>query len=505
MMRTLRMLAVLFVLAATAKAAEQPVRPNQSDRPNIVLILCDDLGYGDVSYLNPKYGKIQTPHIDRLAQSGMTFTDAHSGSSVCTPTRYGLLTGRYSWRTRLQSGVVTGFAPSLISKDRPTLASFLKSNGYHTACIGKWHLNFIYQDADSGKVLKKKDHRLPPIGSSIPDGPVDRGFDHFHGFHHAREMEAVIENRKVIEHDAVENMLPRLTQKAVDYIHQRASARSPFFLYLPLGSPHTPIVPTEAWKGKSGLGDYADFVMQTDDTVGQVLNALKKNHLTQNTLILFSSDNGCSKAANIDALTEQGHWVSAGMRGSKADIWDGGHRVPLLISWPSHISPHSSCDHLVCLNDLFATLADAIGAPVPSQSCEDSLSFFQALKNPTANSARTTLIHHSISGHFAFRNKAWKLILAKGSAGWTSPKEHQVPEGTSGIQLYDLKQDYAEENNLHSAKPELVNQLIEQLKKQIQNGRTTEGEDSYNDIETIKLWKSGTPDRSTPMIRSQGY
>ncbi|NCV19331.1 MAG: arylsulfatase, partial [Rhodobacterales bacterium] len=191
------------------------------DKPNIVYVICDDLGYGDVQCLNPENGKIPTPHVDHLASEGMTFTDAHSGSSVCTPTRYGLLTGRYSWRTKLQKGVVTGFAPCLISKDRPTVATFLKDNGYHTAIIGKWHLNFRYLDPKSGEEYSRNKHKSPPVGAKIPDGPIHRGFDYFHGFHHARNMEAVIINDQVVKHEDPINMLPRLTRESSKYIESR--------------------------------------------------------------------------------------------------------------------------------------------------------------------------------------------------------------------------------------------------------------------------------------------
>ncbi|WP_372808935.1 sulfatase-like hydrolase/transferase, partial [Pontiella sp.] len=295
----------LLAIASVANAA--------GAKPNIVFILCDDLGYGDVQCLNPEHGKIKTPSVNKLASEGMIFTDAHSGSSVCTPTRYGLMTGRYSWRTKLQSGVVQGFAPDLIAEDRPTVASFLKAQGYHTAIIGKWHLNFDYLDPTSGVALKKANKKsLAPVGSTIPDGPVDRGFDYYHGFHHAGDMKGVIENDKVIAHDDEINMLPRLTRKAVEYIDARAAEKeTPFFLYVPFGSPHTPIVPSPEWQGKSGLGDYADFVMQTDAGVGAIMAALERNGLTGNTLVIFSSDNGCSKAANIPNLEKQGHKVSA--------------------------------------------------------------------------------------------------------------------------------------------------------------------------------------------------
>ena len=463
-----------------------------AEKPNIVYIICDDLGYGDVHCLAPETSKIPTPHADRLAREGMVFTDAHSGSSVCSPTRYGLMTGRYSWRTRLQSGVVQGFAPSLIAADRPTVASFLKEQGYHTAAIGKWHLDFEYLDPETGERYAKQDYKKPPVGARIPDGPIHRGFDYYHGFHHARDMEAVIENDRVIAHDDVINMLPRLTREAVDYIHSRAGADEPFFLYVPLGSPHTPIVPTPEWEGKSGLGKYGDFVMQTDNVVGEVSAALEEHGLTNNTLFIFTSDNGCSKAAGIKQLADQGHLVSAHLRGSKADIWDGGHRIPFIVRWPGKVEPGSTSDQLICLTDLFATVAEIVGADVPAGSCEDSVSFLPALSGEPIVSTRAGVIHHSISGHFAYRQDNWKLILARGSGGWTSPKENEVPAGSPDAQLYDLAADPSEKKNLVNEQPETVTRLLAQLKEDVFNGRSTEGPKSENDVDGIVLWKSKT-------------
>ena len=282
-LRSTLILAFAFTwLFAAVAAASEPTQPN------VVFVMCDDLGYGDIQCLNPERGKILTPAVDRLAKEGMIFTDAHSGSSVCTPTRYGLLTGRYSWRTRLQRGVVQGYAPCLITADQPTVASFLKSQGYHTAIIGKWHLDFQYQDPVSGETLKRQRRQkgkpkgkkggLPPVGSKIPDGPLARGFNFYHGFHHAGDMKAVIENDEVILHENEINMLPRLTREAVEYIDQRAKEpQQPFFLYVPYGSPHAPILPTKPWQGKSGLGSYADFVMETDDGFRQILDSLDRN------------------------------------------------------------------------------------------------------------------------------------------------------------------------------------------------------------------------------------
>ncbi|MFT5464965.1 MAG: arylsulfatase A [Verrucomicrobiales bacterium] len=463
-----------------------------AEKPNIIYIICDDLGYGDVQCLAPETSKIPTPNADKLAQQGMIFTDAHGGSSVCSPTRYGIMTGRYSWRTRLQKGVVTGFAPCLIDKDRPTVASFLKSQGYHTAIVGKWHLDFEYHDPDSGKAFTQKQHKTPPVGAKIPDGPIHRGFDYFHGFHHARNMDAVIEDDRVIAHDPEINMLPRLTQKSVEFINSRAGKVEPFFLYLPLGSPHTPILPSPEWQGKSGLGDYGDFVMQTDNVVGEVSAALEKNGMTDNTIVIFTSDNGCSKAAGIPKLAEQGHLVSAHLRGSKADIWDGGHRIPFIVRWPGRVEPGSTNDQLICLTDLFATFSELTGAELPAGSAEDSVSFLPALGGKQIESTRGGVIHHSFSGHFAYRRENWKLILARGSGGWSSPNEKQAGAKAPKAQLYNLAKDPGEMTNLYEANPEIAQQLLEALEADVERGRSTEGTESKNDIEagTINLWKS---------------
>lgn len=464
---------------------------HSNEKPNIVFVLCDDLGYGDIQCLNPERGKIPTPGVDRLAKEGMIFTDAHSGSSVCTPTRYGLLTGRYSWRTKLQSGVVQGFADNLIAADRPTVASFLKQQGYHTGIIGKWHLNFNYCHPESGETLIKKGKNLAPVGSKIPDGPITRGFDYFHGFHHARDMKKVIENDTVIAHEREIHMLPRITRKAVEYINARSKDQHPFFLYVPYGSPHTPILPTKEWQGKSGISPYADFVMETDDGFNQILTALDENGLTENTLVIFSADNGCSKAAKIEKLQEQGHYPSAHMRGSKADLWDGGHRVPFVARWPKVISPGTSCDQLICLTDLFATTAAILEQSIPENAAEDSVSFLPALTGKEIASTRQGVIHQSYSGHFSYRQNNWKLLLAYGSGGWTAPKESAAKkQGEPKAQLYNLDADPAETTNLYQTKPEIAARLLKLLETDVTRGRSTKGPPSKNDTDSIKLWKS---------------
>lgn len=479
---------LMGILACSAALADV------GQKPNIVFVLCDDLGYGDVQCLNPERGKIQTPAVDRLAREGMIFSDAHSGASVCSPTRYGLLTGRYSWRTRLQRGVVQGYAPCLIASHRPTVAGFLKQQGYHTAIIGKWHLDFQYLHPQTGKTLKVKNKNLlPPVGSKIPDGPRQRGFDYFHGFHHAKSMKSVVENDEVIAHDDKINMLPRLSRKAVEYIDRRAKVDrdQPFFLYVPFGSPHTPILPTKPWQGKSGLGDYGDFVMETDAGFGGILEALDRNGFSDNTLVVFSSDNGCSRAANIQELQNAGHYPSAHMRGSKADLWDGGHRVPLIARWPGRIEPGSTSDQLICLTDLMATCSDLLKTPLPIGSAEDSVSFLPALIGQEITSTRKGVIHHCSNGHFSYRQGNWKLLLARGSGGWIAPNERDAKKSNAPIaQLYDLQSDPAEATNLYQQHPEVAERLLAQLKSDVNRGRSTEGADSPNDVSGIVLWKS---------------
>ena len=337
---------VLFLAAGialtllSAKTARCEARPSP---PNILYILCDDLGYGDVHCLGGRRSKIATPNLDRLAAEGMTFTEAHASSAVCTPTRYGILTGRYNWRTRLQSGVLQGFSSPLIEPGRLTVPALLKRHGYATACIGKWHL---------GMGISKR-HLDAPLG----DGPTTRGFDYFFGIGASLDMPpfAYIENDRFTEQpttvkkwlrkgpaapgfEAVD-VLPMLARKAIEYIGRQAKSGKPFFLYLALTLPHTPIVPTEAWQGKSGLGAYGDFVMETDGAVGDVLTALERSGLAGKTLVIFTSDNGCSPAAGIPELEKKGHYPSEWRRGYKADIWDGGHRIPFFARWPGTIGP----------------------------------------------------------------------------------------------------------------------------------------------------------------------
>ena len=475
--------ALLFAPLAALSASEV------SAKPNILYILCDDLGYGDVQCLNPQRGKIKTPTLDRLASQGMTFMDAHSGSSVCTPTRYGVLTGRYAWRSRLQSSVLDGYVEPLIAADRLTVPGFLKQQGYLTAMIGKWHLGFTIEGADKTGGAKRKGEGAP-LGAITHDGPVTRGFDEFFGFHHARMMKSAFQNDRVVEIVEPVDMLPRLAQRAVKYITDRAKSGRPFFLYLPLNSPHTPIVPSKEWQGRSGLGAYADFVMQTDAVIGEVLAAMGMAGIANNTLVIATSDNGCSPAAGTAKLEQQGHFASAQYRGYKADIWDGGHRVPFIVRWPDRVKADSQCAQLICHTDLMATCADILGATLPDNAGEDSVSILPALIGQQIPPTRGAVVHHSISGKFAVRQGDWKLELCAGSGGWGKPGDADAKkQGLPDVQLYDLSADIGETKNVQAEHPDIVARLTKLLETQISNGRSTPGIPQKNDAE-ITVMKS---------------
>ena len=493
----------LAVLSAAFQAA-----PVERTIPNILYILCDDLGYGDVHALNPARGKIATPNLDRLAAQGMTFSDMHSGSSVCTPTRYGILTGRYCWRSHLQTGVLIGDSAPLIAPGRLTVAELLRRNGYATACIGKWHLGMqMPRKAGTGtrKLAENIDYQAP-----IRQGPTTVGFDYYYGIVASLDMPpfvfvendrfttaATVRKRWLREGPAAPdfeavNVLPVLTRKAVEYIGRQAEASKkgkPFFLYLPLNSPHTPIVPSQEWQGKSGISPYADFVMQTDAAVGELLAALDRFGLADSTIVLFTSDNGCSPAAKVAELEAKGHFPSAEFRGYKSDIWDGGHRVPFLARWPGHVTAGTKTDQPACLTDLLATCAGLVGAALPDNAAEDSVSLLSVLAGTAADPVREAVVHHSIQGKFAIRQGPWKLELCPGSGGWSKPGDKEAEkQGLPTLQLYNMTQDVGERRNLAAEKPELVKKMTVLLEKYVTDGRSTPGAPQKNDV-PIDIWK----------------
>ncbi len=454
-----------------------------AEKPNIVILLADDLGYGELGCLNPE-GKIATPQLDQLAKQGMVFTDGHSGSSVCTPTRYGLLTGRYAWRTRLQNGVLTG-GESLIAEQRLTLPELLKGQGYHTCIVGKWHLGMLFDG-------KKNSGSKVPVGAKVTHGPIDfGGFDEFHGFHHARQMNLWIDNDQITRHIRHVDMLPDLTKAAVDYIASRKGKEEPFFLYVPWNAPHSPVVPNDQWKGKSGINGHADFVMQTDDSCGQVIKALKDNGFAENTIVIFSSDNGTSpQTCGREQLAKAGHNPSGKLRGMKSDFWDGGHRVPFIVKWPGKVKPGSTTDQLACLTDWYATFADLLGCSYPESEGVDSISLLSTLLGKDNEAARQDVIHHSISGMFAIRQGHWKLLCGPGSGGWGSPKDREaLKQALPAVQLYHMKKDLGEQHNMHAEFPSKVEELRSLLETQIAEGRSTPGSRQANDVNQVVIDK----------------
>lgn len=450
--------------------------------PNIVYILADDLGWGDLRCYNPASG-VPTPHADRLASQGVRFTDMHSPSAVCTPTRYGIMTGRYCWRSRLKSGVLWGYSPNLIEPGRLTVPAMLKARGYYTAGVGKWHLGLGERE--------KADYTQP-----LRPGPVTHGFDYYFGIPASLDMDPYLyfENDRVVEAPTahtegsktprgvfwrpggiapglkMEEVLPTLTRKAVSIVKERAKKPQPFFLYFPLSAPHTPWVPLREWRGKSEAGDYGDFVAQVDDTVGQVLRALDESGAASNTLVIFTSDNGADwKPEDKERFA---HRANAAWRGEKADIWDGGHRIPFLARWPGRIAAGTKSDELGCLTDLMATAGEIAGAKLPANAGEDSYSLLPALLGRRGKPIREAVVHHSVDGVFGIRQGEWKLALGLGSGGFSQPKRIEPKPGGPRGQLYNIARDPAEKENLWLKHPEIVARLTALLEKYQREGRS---------------------------------
>lgn len=491
----------LFLLTALMplKGSAQAAKANP-DRPNIIYILADDMGQGDISCLNSN-SAWKTPHLDQLAKSGRVFTDAHSASGVCTPSRYALLTGRYSWRGSMKSGVLHGYDPALIENQRLTVPALLRAQGYTTAMFGKWHLGLNW--VRTGSKLEDVDYSKP-----FSEGPTARGFDIFFGISASLDMPPYIYLQKdravsvpstrvgdspkpkmwragpIGDDFRHQDVQPKLFQKSREFLAQRHKAQDgkPFFLYLALASPHTPIIPTQEYEGKTQTTPYGDFVAQLDSEIGTLMAELDRHNFTTNTLVIFTADNGCAPAANLEQLRELKHDPSLGFRGHKADLFEGGHRVPFIARWPGRIPPNSRCGQTIGHLDLLATCADLLGVQLPDSAGEDSVSFLPLLKGGEAPSMRRKgLVHHSSNGSFAIRKDQWKLLLVPDSGGWSAPKPGQ-PEsaGLPPFQLYDLKNDPSEKTNLEKNHPELVLQLGKLLTEIINNGRSTPGSAQSN-------------------------
>lgn len=488
---------VSTILLSTCLFATQATA---DDLPNIVLILADDMGIDSVAALNDKCG-IATPYLDQLVAQGMAFTDAHSGSAVCSPTRYGVLTGRYSWRTRLKRGIVGQWQPPLIADDRLTLPEMLREKGYATACIGKWHLGWKWPKQGGGFTTRPAeiDYSAP-----IEGGPTAHGFDYYLGDDVPNWPPYVwIENDRALaqptatmkagtmvgvsagpatpgwQFDAV---LPRLTERCVEYIEAEAAKDGPFFLFFPMTSPHTPIAPSAEFRGKSGISDYADFLMETDWCVGQLLDALKRTGQEDRTLVVFTTDNGTSPKCEFETLEQHRVFLREHWRGWKADAYEGGHRVPFIVRWPGVVQPGSRCDEVISLVDIMATLADVVAYDLPPNAGEDSCSLLPYLRGRRPpNSLHEAVICHSVSGNFAVRSGRWKLLFCRGSGGWSPPREAEAAkQGLPPIQLFDIDRDPKETTNVYTKHPEVVEELTAILRRFVERGRSTPGPSQTN-------------------------
>ncbi|VGO13569.1 Arylsulfatase [Pontiella desulfatans] len=510
--------ALCFMAALSAFAGQ--------GRPNIVLINADDMGVGDVSGLNPE-GKIPTPHIDSMIDNGLALLNGHSSSGVCTPSRYSLLTGRYSCRASISGQVAKGNSPARVEEGRTTLASLLKKSGYRTAMIGKWHLGLDWKPLPNAKQSKKGVIALKDIDYSKPfgGGPVDRGFDSFFGIAASLDIPPyvwLIDNRvsevptetqpavkgkqapggymregpKAASFEMVD-ALPRMGDEAVDLIKAcapEAKAGTPFFLYLALNSPHTPIVPSAEWEGKSAIGTkYADFAMQTDGVVGQVLNALREAGLEENTIVIFTADNGCAPHADYTVHLEKGHNPSYIYRGQKGDLYEGGNRVPFVIQWPAGAPKGRRSDQLISHVDFLATFAELTGQKLADNEGEDSISFLPLLKGVSDTSPRKSAIYNTISSKLAITDGDWKLIVGEGSGGWTRPGERYMKTAFGAVKdenplpmgLFNLKDDVGEYKNLLLEYPEVKQRVFEKLKHDLERGRSTPGKPQASNINRL--------------------
>ena len=502
-MRLAKSIALLAAAALCSCTAESPQKP-----PNIVLILADDFGVGDIQAHYPD-NKIATPYLDKLVQEGMSFTDAHSPSAVCTPTRYGLLTGRYSWRTRLQEWVLAAYEPPLIDEDRPTLPGMLCEHGYETALIGKWHLGWEWPGPQPSRMTEVRNGQKTlewDLDKPVQNGPTTRGFDYYFGvdlpnmppFSYVEndtvapaptstyvydESEGVVmprgfEGSPMAPGWRFREIVPELTRRAVQQVQARALSDKPFFLFYSMTSPHEPISPSSAFQDNSGIAPIADFVMETDWSAGQVIKAVDDAGIADNTIVIFTADNGHSHYTGWEPLVEAGHMPSGPYRGHKGDIWEGGHRVPLVIRWPGKIAAHSQSDQLVSLTDVFATSLAVVGNDLPQDGAEDSISFLAAALGKEPADARISLVSHSNHGEFAYRDGPWKLVFRNSDESLEEARgKPTVPE------LYNLAEDIAESNDLSEERPEIVEELRSKFDAMIDRGATRTGIAARNDAD----------------------
>ena len=473
---------------------------HDQSRPNVVFILADDLGYGDVSAFNPE-SKIHTGNLDALASNGIIFTDAHSASSLSTPSRYAIMTGRYPWRTTMKKGVGKGYSGPLITEGRSTIASMLSEEGYNTACIGKWHLGWDWTLKDDAESETDVDFTKP-----IRNGVTDRGgFDYFYGIPASLDMPPYV----YVENDMATAVpdsisgssrgmtlfrsgpiartfdpaqcLERWFDKAIEYVDSQKGSKDPFFLYLPLTAPHTPILPTEEYNGKTIIGPYGDFVVMIDDLVGKLVSRLKENKQWDNTIFVFTSDNGCAAYIKTKDMERMGHYPRYVFRGYKNDIYEGGHRIPLIVSWGDKYK-NVKDNSLVCLSDFYATFAEMTGHVLRDDEAVDSYSLWGNLSGK-GRTARRDLVSLSGQGRFALRDVDLKLIFWPGSGGQAFPNTPEDMAGLPEKQLYNLGEDVGERVNLveDASYDGIVKELTLRMRRYVDEGRSTPGASQKND------------------------
>ena len=475
-----------------------------SNKPNVVYIFADDMGVGDLSCMNEN-AKFKTINLDALAADGLICTDMHSSSSVCTPSRYSVLTGRYNWRSKLKQGVTGGYSRPILEDGRMTVASMLKEKGYKTACIGKWHLGLEWPLKDGGIADTYQDEDNVDFSKPLTNTPIHHGFDYYYGISASLDMppyvyiendkSTSVPNRKMEEKLEKEYMRPgmiaddfipedvlnHITTKVENLIDDVAKEKEPFFIYFPLPAPHTPIFPTEKFKGKSGTNEYGDFCLLVDDTVGRVMKSLEKNGIIEDTIVIFTADNGCSPMADFEELATYDHNPSYIYRGMKSDIFEGGHRIPYVVRWPERIKAGSVSNQTLCLSDFTATMAEIISYDTPDNAAEDSVSNLPVWEGSADSPVREATVHHSITGKFSIRRDQWKLEMCPCSGGWSYPQRKlDVIKDLPLIQLYDLSTDIGEKNNVFEQHPKVVEELKGLLTSYIKRGRSTPGGDQRN-------------------------
>jgi len=480
-------------------------------KPNVLVILADDMGLDSVSAFNEAMG-MKTPAIDELSRQGMSFLDAHSTSAVCSPTRYSVLTGRYNWRSRLKRGIVGKWERPLIEDGRLTLAEMFQSQGYNTACIGKWHLGWHWPKVGGGTTqnLQEIDFSAPVTG-----GPNAHGFDYYFGDDVPNwppyvwreneqllgELTAQIKAGQMVgvsAGPAQENwdfraVLAEYTTRWSAWIREQATTERPFFLYAAMPSPHTPIAPDDDFRGRSGVSEYADFLIQTDHAVGEMMRALRETDQEENTIVFFTCDNGTSPKADFNQLRTSGIDLNLHWRGWKADAYEGGHRVPFIVRWPGQIPEGTRSQQTVTLADIMATCAAAIDCDLPDDAAEDSVSLLPVLLGESTDSPlHDVVVHHSVSGHFAIRKGPWKLLFCRGSGGWSPPREAAAQQqNMPPVQLYHLHDDPLETMNRYQEHPDVVSELTADLRRIIEHGRSTPGTPRHNHAGAV--WWNGLP------------